>query len=179
MVAVRVSTIFSWLLVASTGASMMNKNLRRNPSISRRLDDKAWTTITYDDFESGWGSFTEVRRSRDASRTNKQSCKGSYSLRIRDNSGDDSSVFHTSNHDVSAFADLRVSFQFYALSMESNEDFFLEYGKQDLREGEFVEAVEVPLPKAGTINAGYKISNIEDVTPIPHNGCRPPKKRRV
>ena len=26
---------------------------------------------------------------------------------------------------------------------------------------------------------GYKISNITDVTPIPHNGCRPPKKRRV
>ena len=28
-------------------------------------------------------------------------------------------------------------------------------------------------------NAGFKISNISDVTPIPHNGCRPPKKRRV
>ena len=28
-------------------------------------------------------------------------------------------------------------------------------------------------------NAGYRITNIEDVTPIPHNGCRPPKKRRV
>jgi len=26
---------------------------------------------------------------------------------------------------------------------------------------------------------GYRISNIEDITPIPHNGCRPPKKRRV
>ena len=26
---------------------------------------------------------------------------------------------------------------------------------------------------------GYKITHIEDVTPIPHNGCRPPKKRRV
>ena len=26
---------------------------------------------------------------------------------------------------------------------------------------------------------GYNISNITDVTPIPHNGCRPPKKRRV
>ena len=25
---------------------------------------------------------------------------------------------------------------------------------------------------------GFRISNIEDVTPIPHNGCRPPKKRR-
>jgi small subunit ribosomal protein S11 len=28
-------------------------------------------------------------------------------------------------------------------------------------------------------SVGFKISNIEDVTPIPHNGCRPPKKRRV
>ena len=28
-------------------------------------------------------------------------------------------------------------------------------------------------------NLGFKISNIVDVTPIPHNGCRPPKKRRV
>ncbi len=27
--------------------------------------------------------------------------------------------------------------------------------------------------------AGYKITKIEDVTPIPHNGCRPPKRRRV
>ena len=28
-------------------------------------------------------------------------------------------------------------------------------------------------------NSGLKISLIRDVTPIPHNGCRPPKKRRV
>ncbi|MGQ0528359.1 MAG: 30S ribosomal protein S11 [Panacagrimonas sp.] len=27
--------------------------------------------------------------------------------------------------------------------------------------------------------AGFKIANITDVTPIPHNGCRPPKRRRV
>lgn len=27
--------------------------------------------------------------------------------------------------------------------------------------------------------AGLKISAIKDVTPIPHNGCRPPKRRRV
>lgn len=30
------------------------------------------------------------------------------------------------------------------------------------------------------INAsGFKISYIRDITPIPHNGCRPPKRRRV
>ncbi len=28
-------------------------------------------------------------------------------------------------------------------------------------------------------SAGFKINSISDVTPIPHNGCRPPKKRRV
>lgn len=28
-------------------------------------------------------------------------------------------------------------------------------------------------------NIGFKVANISDVTPIPHNGCRPPKKRRV
>ena len=27
--------------------------------------------------------------------------------------------------------------------------------------------------------AGLEISSIKDVTPIPHNGCRPPKRRRV
>lgn len=27
--------------------------------------------------------------------------------------------------------------------------------------------------------AGIKVTRIKDVTPIPHNGCRPPKKRRV
>lgn len=26
---------------------------------------------------------------------------------------------------------------------------------------------------------GFNITNITDVTPIPHNGCRPPKRRRV
>jgi small subunit ribosomal protein S11 len=28
-------------------------------------------------------------------------------------------------------------------------------------------------------NSGLKITQIRDVTPIPHNGCRPPKRRRV
>ena len=29
------------------------------------------------------------------------------------------------------------------------------------------------------MSAGFRISLIRDVTPVPHNGCRPPKKRRV
>ena len=51
-----------------------------------------------------------------------------------------------------------------------------------------VKTVEVRIKGPGpgresavrSLNAlGYKVTNIIDVTPIPHNGCRPPKKRRV
>ncbi|MGC6419177.1 MAG: 30S ribosomal protein S11 [Bradymonadia bacterium] len=28
-------------------------------------------------------------------------------------------------------------------------------------------------------SVGFKITSIRDVTPVPHNGCRPPKRRRV
>ncbi len=55
----------------------------------------------------------------------------------------------------------------------------LEYGLKNLE-------VRVKGPGPGressvrALNAvGYKITNITDVTPIAHNGCRPPKKRRV
>ena len=46
--------------------------------------------------------------------------------------------------------------------------------------------VEVSGPGSGRESAvralngcGLKVTKISDVTPIPHNGCRPPKKRRV
>ena len=51
-----------------------------------------------------------------------------------------------------------------------------------------VKTVEVRIKGPGpgresavrSLNAlGIKVTNIVDVTPIPHNGCRPPKKRRV
>jgi small subunit ribosomal protein S11 len=31
----------------------------------------------------------------------------------------------------------------------------------------------------GVVAAGMRITTIRDITPVPHNGCRPPKKRRV
>src|SRR5262245_24975977 len=42
------------------------------------------------------------------------------------------------------------------------EEFFIAYGKQDRRPGEFVEAVELPLPARGTRFACYKISKRRD-----------------
>lgn len=42
------------------------------------------------------------------------------------------------------------------------ERFFIDYGKQDRAEGEFVEAIRVPLPAQGQIDAAYKISKRRD-----------------
>ncbi|MEO0225297.1 MAG: 30S ribosomal protein S11 [candidate division WOR-3 bacterium] len=51
-----------------------------------------------------------------------------------------------------------------------------------------IESVEVRVSGPGPgretairalVSAGLKVHAIKDVTPIPHNGCRPPKRRRV
>jgi len=62
-----------------------------------------------------------------------------------------------------------------------------ENAAQQARKSGMVEVeVKVKGPGAGREqailnlqNAGLKVTGIEDVTPLPHNGCRPPKKRRV
>ncbi len=48
------------------------------------------------------------------------------------------------------------------------EEFFLDYGKQDLRPGEFVEAIRLPKPCPGTLHAAYKLSKRrdEDITAV-------------
>ena len=59
-------------------------------------------------------------------------------------------------------------------------------GEQAMNLGLLEVEVEVSGPGSGRESAvralngcGLKITKISDVTPIPHNGCRPPKKRRV
>ena len=74
---------------------------------------------------------------------------------------------------------------FEKIEKDTDRDYFLsaaeakEYGLKSLK-------VEVSGPGSGRESAlrslqaiGYIITSIKDVTPIPHNGCRPPKKRRI
>ena len=80
----------------------------------------------------------------------------------------------------SGFRGSRKSTPFAAqVAAERVGDIVKEYGLKNLE-------VEVKGPGPGREsavralnNAGFRITNITDVTPIPHNGCRPPKKRRV
>ena len=59
-------------------------------------------------------------------------------------------------------------------------------GKKAIEHGMRTLEVEVKGPGSGRESAlralqtvGFTIMSIRDVTPIPHNGCRPPKRRRV
>ena len=59
-------------------------------------------------------------------------------------------------------------------------------GRKAMEHGMRTLEIEVKGPGAGRESAlralqavGFAINAIRDVTPIPHNGCRPPKRRRV
>jgi len=59
-------------------------------------------------------------------------------------------------------------------------------GRKAMEHGVRTIEVEVKGPGSGRESAlralqsvGFLITSIRDVTPIPHNGCRPPKRRRV
>ena len=59
-------------------------------------------------------------------------------------------------------------------------------GKKAAEHGMQILDIEVSGPGSGRESAlralqtvGFQVTSIKDVTPIPHNGCRPPKRRRV
>ncbi|MCL2777523.1 MAG: 30S ribosomal protein S11 [Polyangiaceae bacterium] len=61
-----------------------------------------------------------------------------------------------------------------------------EAGRRAMEHGMRSIAIFVKGPGAGRESAlralqtaGFKVTLIRDVTPVPHNGCRPPKRRRV
>ncbi|NWG54474.1 MAG: 30S ribosomal protein S11 [Hydrogenophilaceae bacterium] len=61
-----------------------------------------------------------------------------------------------------------------------------EAGRKAMEHGMRTLEVEVSGPGSGRESAlralqavGFTVTAIKDVTPIPHNGCRPPKRRRV
>jgi len=86
-----------------------------------------WQTITYDDFEAGWGSYSDGGADCSRYTSGTYAYQGTDALDIQDNSGTASAFSMTTARNVSAFVDLEVDFYFIAVSMESGEDFWLQY----------------------------------------------------
>lgn len=126
------------LLADSTEATdLLNGTLTANEqanydSLSAELDllvngDPNWIAITYDDFEDGFGNFTDGGDDCNLYTRGKHASQGKNAANIQDDSGTASSFAHTEGHDVTGYTDLRVDFSFKMTSMETGESFSLQY----------------------------------------------------
>jgi len=91
-------------------------------------EPSAWTVITYDDFESGFGNYTDGGGDCYWYTYGTYAYQGSCAADIQDNSGTASSFYHTSGYNVSGYSELEVDFYFIAVSMDrTGEDFWVQY----------------------------------------------------
>ena len=92
----------------------------------------------------------------------------------------DGNVIATASAGTSGFKGSRKSTA-YAATMAAEKA-----GKEAVQMGMKTIEVKVKGPGSGRESAiralavaGLEVTSIRDVTPLPHNGCRPPKRRRV
>jgi PKD repeat protein len=104
-----------------------NNTMTRTGYITVTSAGGTWQTITYDTFESGMGTYTDGGADMSRYTSTTYAYAGRAAADIQDNSGTPSSFYHTLGYNVSAYADLKVDFYFRSVSMETGEDFFLEY----------------------------------------------------
>lgn len=102
---------------------------RQPPTLHHRNLLQRLETITFDDFESGFGNsnFADGGGDSRVVSSSTYAHQGSYALLLRDNSGVASSAYSKSDHDVSGYSQLQVSFWYMTSGMETGEDFLLEY----------------------------------------------------
>jgi hypothetical protein len=86
-----------------------------------------WTTITSDNFETGMGSYTDGGNDMSRYTATVNAHQGAAAADIQDNSGTKSSFYHTTGKNVTGYSNLEVSFWFKAVSMETGEDFWVQY----------------------------------------------------
>ncbi|MEW5995377.1 MAG: T9SS type A sorting domain-containing protein, partial [Candidatus Zixiibacteriota bacterium] len=87
----------------------------------------SWTVITYDDFEAGWGNYTDGGLDCSRYTSGTYAYQGLCAADIQDNSGVASSFYHTVGYNVTGYTELEVEFWFIAVSMETGENFWVQY----------------------------------------------------
>ena len=114
--------------VALTATNAFGSNtLTRTGYVTVTTSSATWQTITYDTFESNLGTYTDGGADMSRYTSTTYAYAGRAAADIQDNSGTPSSFYHTLGYNVSAYTDLQVDFYFRSVSMETGEDFYLEY----------------------------------------------------
>ncbi|MCI0451191.1 MAG: S8 family serine peptidase, partial [Candidatus Latescibacteria bacterium] len=86
-----------------------------------------WVTITYDDFETNFGSYTDGGADCARYTGGTYAWQGTDAVDIQDNSGVGSSFYTTTARNVSGYQTQQIEFYFRAQSMETGENFYVEY----------------------------------------------------
>jgi hypothetical protein len=86
-----------------------------------------WQVITFDNFESGMGSYTDGGSDMSRYTGGTHAHQGVAAADIQDNSGTASSFYHTASYNVTGYTTLEVDFWFKMVSMETGEDFWVQY----------------------------------------------------
>jgi PKD repeat protein len=79
------------------------------------------------DFESGWGIWVDGGSDCSMYTSGARAWSGSNAINIQDNSGTSSSTYTLQDFNVTAYNTIEIEFYFYAYSMETNEDFWVQY----------------------------------------------------
>ena len=114
------------VMLTATNASGSDGETKTN-YITVNPPGGTWTTITFDNFETGMGTYTDGGADMSRYTGTTYAHQGAAAADIQDNSGVASSFYHTAGYNVSAYTDLEVEFWFRAVSMESGEDFWVQY----------------------------------------------------
>ncbi|MDZ7360073.1 MAG: M14 family zinc carboxypeptidase [candidate division KSB1 bacterium] len=86
-----------------------------------------WQVITLDNFESSMGSYTDGGADMSRYTGGTHAHQGVAAANIQDNSGVASSFYHTASSNVTGYQTLEVDFWFKMVSMETGEDFWVQY----------------------------------------------------
>jgi subtilisin family serine protease len=86
-----------------------------------------WTTITFDNFEASFGSYTDGGTDCSRYTADAFAWEGVAAIDVQDNSGTPSSFATTTARNVSTYQTQQITFFFRAEGMESGENFFVEY----------------------------------------------------
>ena len=123
------STQYTYQVKARDKSSNQNETAYSTTKSATTDPAPQWTQLTYDDFETGWGSYTDGGGDCSRYTDGTYAHQGSCAIDIQDNSGVSSSFYYTNGVDVNTpgYSQIKVEFWYYPNSMESGEDFWVQY----------------------------------------------------
>jgi hypothetical protein len=121
------STTYTWFVNVTdpTGSSTWTNTTYTFTTQSA----STWTVLTYDDFENGWGNYTDGGIDCLLYASGTYAHQGSNAANIRDNSNDLSSFYYTTGRDVDTpgYTSIKLDFWFLTTGLNNGHDFIVKY----------------------------------------------------